>query len=429
MSSFLGKWSLTWHYRSRDEALIAFSNRYIYNDRLITFPGPGRLSSISHVLVPGLLERDGEEDSSSNEVQHVVDLVLEHATTRPDETLGVIAMGIRHANRVYAAIEEARLLRPDLDDFFDPNRHERFFVKNIERVQGDERDAIILTVGYGKDRSGKSPYRFGPLNMEGGERRLNVAVTRARNRLALVSSFDHHDMDPTRSNKRGVELLRLYIQYAASNGSNLGDRGHTDISLNDFEADVCDTLTAKGMALLPQWGASSYRIDMVAMHPQRPGRFVLALECDGATYHSVPTARDRDRLRQQHLEALGWRFYRIWPTDWFMRREDEINRAIASYQMAVEYADRVDAGAKAATGKNSDCDLESQADSPLVTPNHAVRKDPRPNVPKRDNIAEYRGKNSSNLSDGFSRMAFSARMTSYWRKWFVNWASSAAVHE
>lgn len=408
MSSFLGKWPLAWHYRSRDEALIAFSNRHIYNDRLITFPGPGRLSSIQHVLVPQTPARDGEEDSSSSEVQRVVELVLEHATSRPDETLGVIAMGIRHANRVYAAIEEARLLRPDLDDFFDTNRNERFFVKNIERVQGDERDAIILTVGYGKDHSGKLPYRFGPLNMEGGERRLNVAITRARNRLTLVSSFDHHDMDPARSSKRGVELLRLYLQYAASNGSNLGDTGHTGIPLNDFEADVFDTLAAKGIALLPQWGASSYRIDMIAQHPQRPGRFVLAIECDGATYHSAPTARDRDRLRQQHLEALGWRFHRIWSTDWFMRREDEIKRTLAAYEMAIKYADRVDAENISGACKGDACDPLPQTPSSPENPTHAMRRDLRPNVPRRDNITEYRGKDLVKIirwiqSDGLLR--------------------------
>ncbi|MEE9205052.1 MAG: AAA domain-containing protein [Nitrospirales bacterium] len=398
MSAFLGQWPLMWHYRSKDEALIAFSNRHIYSNRLTTFPGPGGLPPITHVLVPQVMGRDGEEESSSSEVQRVVELVLDHATKRPKETLGAIAMGIRHANRVYAAIEEARLLRPDLDEFFDQNRHERFFVKNLERVQGDEREAIILTVGYGKDRSGKLPYRFGPLLMEGGERRLNVAVTRARRRMTLVSSFNDHDMDPARSTKRGVELLRLYLQYAASNGRNLGDTGETGIPLNEFEADVFDTLTGKGVALLPQWGASQYRIDLVARHPERPGRFVLAIECDGATYHSTPTARERDRLRQQHLEALDWRFHRIWSTDWFVRREEEITRALSAYQAAVRYANQADADsdeggianrpASNPTSSNSGSSREATS---------ALLRGPKPKIRRGENITDYHQKDLEEL--------------------------------
>jgi very-short-patch-repair endonuclease len=140
--------------------------------------------------------------------------------------------------------------------------------------------------------------------------------------MTLASSFDHRDMDPNRSQARGVELLRLYLQYAASQGKNLGEAGHSGVPLNPFEADIYDTLTAKGIPLLPQWGVSRYRIDLVAQHPQKPGRFVLAIECDGASYHSAPTTRDRDRLRQQQLEALGWRFHRIWSIDWFIRQEE-----------------------------------------------------------------------------------------------------------
>ena len=151
-------WSLDWHYRSLDESLIAFSNRHIYGDRLITFPGAGGPPALSHVIVPFLPDQDGQEESSSAEVRRVVELVLKHATERPTETLGVITMGIKHARRVEAALDHALISRPDLEAFFAENKNERFFVKNLERVQGDERDAIILTVGYGKDRSGKLLY-------------------------------------------------------------------------------------------------------------------------------------------------------------------------------------------------------------------------------------------------------------------------------
>jgi very-short-patch-repair endonuclease len=247
-----------------------------------------------------------------------------------------------------------------------------------------------LSVGYGKDRSGRLVYRFGPLLTKGGERRLNVAVTRARQRMTLVSSFDHHDMDLNRSSSRGVELLRLYIQYAASEGKILGETEQSGVPLNPFEKDIYDALTGKGISLLPQWGVSSYRIDMVAQHPQQPGRFVLAIECDGASYHSLPTARDRDRLRQQQLEALGWRFHRIWSTDWFMRREKEIQRAVDAYEAAVKYANQVDAQKNKPTKPVPQTaqpftsqSLTSEINSPTALPGT------RPNVPKRSKIDDY----------------------------------------
>ena len=241
-------------------------------------------------------------------------------------------MGIKHARRVEAEVDYALISRPELGAFFAEDKGERFFVKNLERVQGDERDAIILTIGYGKDRSGRLLYRFGPLNFKGGERRLNVAITRARRRMTIVSSFDHRDMDFDRTKARGVELLRLYLEYAESRGKRFGDGGRLAFPENSFEADVKNALQSKGIELIPQYGVSRYRIDFVAKHPKRPGRLVLAVECDGASYHSAYTARDRDRLRQQHLEALGWRFHRIWSTDWFMRRDQEIDRTVAAYE-------------------------------------------------------------------------------------------------
>jgi very-short-patch-repair endonuclease len=392
MSSFLEPWSLDWHYRSQDEALIAFSNRHIYGDRLVTFPSAGGSASISHVLVPYVSGQDGQEESAPREVEQVVKLVLQQATQRPSETLGVITMGVKHAQRLEAAIDAALKERPDLAAFFDDSRTERFFVKNIERVQGDERDAIILSVGYGKDRSGKLPYRFGPLLTEGGERRLNVAITRARQRMTLVSSFEHRDMDPNRSQARGVELLRLYLQYAASQGKILGETGHSSVPLNPFEADIYDTLTAKGIPLLPQWGVSRYRIDLVAQHPQKSERFVLAIECDGASYHSAPTARDRDRLRQQQLEALGWRFHRIWSIDWFIRREEEIKRAVAAFQAAVEHADHIDTQKDKpvhSAPKQNKVTQSERLEQPEPETSPSNQRGQRPNVPQRSKIGDY----------------------------------------
>lgn len=388
MDAFLPSWMLEWHYRSRDEALIAFSNRHIYNDRLVTFPGPGRTPAITHVHVDHAPGRDGQEDSASEEVKGVVELILRHAEERPEETLGVIALGLKHARRIQMELDQILPLRRDLEEFFDQSREERFFVKNLERVQGDERDAIILSVGYGKDRAGNLPYRFGPILQNGGERRLNVAVTRARSRMTLVSSFTHHDMDAGRSSAKGVEFLRLYLQYAASGGDLLGDAGEAPIPLNAFEADIKDALEAHGVPLIPQFGCSRYRIDLVAQHPTKPGRLVLAYECDGASYHSSPTARDRDRLRQQILEGLGWQFHRIWSTDWFTRRDEQIKRAVEAYQRAVTYADELDARGAGimAPGRSPTPEVIAEAES---MDDGTPSRGPRPGIPVRRNITEY----------------------------------------
>jgi hypothetical protein len=203
------------------------------------------------VLVKQEFGVDGQEESSSSEVQAVVSLVLEHARKSPELSLGVITMGIRHMTRVQAALDHALQEHPEIGTFFDPSRSERFFVKNLERVQGDERDAIIISIGYGKDRAGNPPHHFGPLLPEGGRRRLNVAVTRARQKLTVVSSFSHLDVDLTRVRPgSGVELLRNYLQYAASNGRELGDADVTGKPLNAFESEVFDCLEAAGLKLI-----------------------------------------------------------------------------------------------------------------------------------------------------------------------------------
>jgi hypothetical protein len=385
MIPFVKSSYLDWHYRSRDEALINFSNHYIYHERLVTFPGTGGPPAIDHQLVQQETGIDGQEESSTSEVRKIVELVLRHAREHPDQTLGVITMGIKHMNRVQAALDRELEKHPDLDPFFDPNLQERFFVKNLERVQGDERDAIIISIGYGKDRAGNLPLRFGPLLSEGGRRRLNVAITRARKKLTVISSFSHMDIDLTRVRAgSGVELLRNYLQYAASRGRRLGDGQLTAVPLNDFEAEVFDVLTSQGLKLVSQLGASQFRIDMVVEHPSKPGRFVLAIECDGATYHSSYTARDRDRLRQQQLENLGWRFHRIWSTDWFMRKEDEVKRAMHAFQGAVDYADKLDSGIMRNETENGQDRRRVDSGNGAVQPRAR-----RPAIPMRPSITQY----------------------------------------
>lgn len=333
--------SLEWHYRSQDERLIAFSNAHIYSSSLTTFPGAHVDGVLDHVAVPHVPGRAGSEESAAAEVQAVVDLVLDHARQRPQESLGVITMGIKHADRIETAIRQAVGANRDLDQFFDEDRPERFFVKNLERVQGDERDAIILSIGYGKAPDGRMMYRFGPLNStKGGERRLNVAVSRAKRRMTLVSSFTHHDLDASKLTSRGAQMLGQFLSFMSSKGTELGSAATLPPQLNPFEMDVRDRLTRAGIPLTAQYGVSGYRIDFAAAHPTQPGRMVLAIEADGASYHSSATARDRDRLRQEHLERLGWRFHRIWSTEWFRNPAQEVAKAKAAYDAAVAAADR-----------------------------------------------------------------------------------------
>jgi very-short-patch-repair endonuclease len=344
---------LLWHYRSRDERLIAFSNAHIYDRTLITFPG----ASGGRVLryVPVASQPGADTNSPGPEVDAAVDLILRHARERPEESLGVITMGIRHRDRIEERLRQ-RLrddpeLAGELAEFFAENLEEPFFVKNLERVQGDERDAIILSIGYGKDARGVLVYRFGPLLTEGGERRLNVAVTRAKDRITLVSSFSSRDMDPERSAAEGVKLLRQYLQYVESDGTNLGDHVLDKPALNPFEVDVRDTLLRHGLKLTAQYGTSGYWIDFAVQHPTQPGRYVLAIECDGATYHSSRSARDRDRLRQEQLERQGWRFHRIWSAEWFHDKNACTEKAIAAYQLAVRAADE---GAQATLARDAE---------------------------------------------------------------------------
>ena len=377
---------LQWHYRSRDDRLIAFSNNHIYGGSLTAFPGALVGSPISHCLIP-FRPITGITGTRSNpdEVEKVIDLVLVHARETPHETLGVIAFGQHHADNIENMLMR-RLRELDdasLDDFFSETNEERFFVKNIERVQGDERDVIILSVGYHKDANGNLPYRFGPILQEGGERRLNVAVTRARSRLTLVSSFSHRDMDPGRSSARGVELLRQYLEYAASGGVNLGS-DVTDVPLNPFELSIKDGIERRGIPVTAQYGVSGYRIDFACAHPNEPGRMVLAVEADGASYHSSPTARDRDRLRQQVLEGKGWRFHRIWSTAWFRDREAELDKAEKAWQRAVEVADQDDPPATSPP--------PSSTPNPQLVP--SPRRGPRPRIPRKgtrgyDSIDDY----------------------------------------
>jgi hypothetical protein len=329
---------LTWHYRSLDEQLIAFANREVYDGGLVTFPGTGtepvvRLETVdgSGVLQPGA---DAIE-STDVEVARVVDLVLEHARTRPTESLGVIALGIRHAARLEEGLRRVLADGEGVDGvggFFDEDADERFFIKNLERVQGDERDAIILSIGYGKTPHGRVLHRFGPLNLEGGERRLNVAITRARRRMTVVSSLTAADLDPERLKARGAQLLRDYLAYAADPGARA--TSPREVAEDPLRSDFARRLREAGLVVHESFGASAQPIDLVVEDPHHRGRVLVAVETDGPTYAAMRSTRDRDRLRVEHLRRLGWEHVRVWTTDLFRDPAQDVARVLKSVQTA-----------------------------------------------------------------------------------------------
>lgn len=336
--------TLLWHYRSRHEHLIAFSNAKIYHGNLITFPSNVDRApnmGVEYTYVPsGFYDRGGRKGNVI-EAEQVVNLIFEHIRQFPNRSLGVIAFGEVQQLAIDTVLRKRRMENQQYESFFDEGRHEAFFVKSLENVQGDERDTIIFSIGYAKDSSGIMRMNFGPLSKAGGERRLNVAITRAKYNVKLVGSILPTDINIERVSADGPKLLRGYIDFAMNGPSVLQSEViESDFVEHDshFESAVYNYLDRKGYKLSTQVGCSGYRIDMAVKHPTLNGRYVLGIECDGASYHSARTARERDRLRQDILESMGWKIYRIWSTDWIkdpvtegQRLVEVIDSAINSY--------------------------------------------------------------------------------------------------
>ena len=326
---------LQWHYRSRDERLIAFSNKRIYKS-LITFPNSNQIGTLNFANAGSGPDAISKGATNKAEVRKVVELVIEHARNRPNESLGLIALGSPHANAIESALNIERDLNQELDEFMELHQDERFFVKNLERVQGDERDAIILTAGYGRNDKGEMRYNFGPINGKHGERRLNVATTRAKQRMTLVTTFTELELEKSQCATGGMSFLRDYVAYVRSGGDNFGDTEVIHPEINAFERSIQERLERAGLILEPQYGVGKYLIDFAVRNPKDLSIFALAVECDGASYHSQPTARERDRLRQELLESRGWKFHRIWSTDWFRDPDLEVERCLEALQSAIK---------------------------------------------------------------------------------------------
>lgn len=330
---------LRWHYRSRYEQLITFSNRHFYDNDLVTFPSS--TTDKKWIGVDYYCVEDGIFDHRSRnnrkEAEFIVDLIYKNIEQFPDRSLGVVAFSVSQQDLIDKLLSKRRQTDPSKEFFFRRDAEEPFFIKNLETVQGDERDTIIFSVAYAKDSSGRLMHNFGPLNRVGGERRLNVAVTRAKFNVQLVASIHHTDIDLGRTKAEGARLLKNYLDYA-ENGAVAIER---EVNINsfeqfdsEFELEVCEFLRQNGYDVDTQVGCSNFRIDL-GIKRHDTSDYVLAVECDGATYHSSKNARDRDRLRQQILENMGWKFYRIWSTDWFKNTSVEKERLLKAAKEAM----------------------------------------------------------------------------------------------
>lgn len=329
---------LKWHYRSAHESLISFSNVNFYDADLHTFPSVVTDSDTAglqfHFVEGGVYEGKGVNIIEARRIaDEVVAFAKEQldrkAKGEPSLSLGVGTLNLRQQLAILDELEVRRRDDPSIEPFFDRSGDEPFFVKNLENIQGDERDAIFLSITYGPSPDGRIRYNFGPLNRENGWRRLNVLVTRARRQMRVFSSMRDHDINPTGAVSDGPRLLREFLAYAEHRRLDGAIAAAAADAESPFEADVAAELIRRGVRVQPQVGVSGYRIDLGVLDDEAPGRFVCGIECDGVGYHSMETVRDRDRLRQQVLEDRGWIIHRVWSTDWFKDRQGQIERLLA----------------------------------------------------------------------------------------------------
>jgi len=360
---------LQWHYRSRHESLITFSNVTYYDSQLITFPSPVTDDvAVRLERVAGVYDRGGSR-SNRAEADAIVRGIEQHYLdpARRRQSLGVVTFNQPQQSLIETLLDARRRANADLDKAISAQSREPLFIKNLENVQGDERDVIYFSITYGPDAAGKMTMNFGPLNGEGGHRRLNVAISRAREGVVIYSTLAPEQIDLSRVRAAGVRDLKQYLEFALK-----GPRALVEQSLptgrepdSPFETQVIKVLRERGWVVHPQVGCSGYRIDMGVVDPRAPGRYLLGIECDGRAYHSGATARDRDRLRQVVLEGLGWRLHRIWSTDWWINPEREVEKLLV--RLEAELAREEDTPAAQPAAEDASAHAEDEVTFTIVT--------------------------------------------------------------
>ncbi|MER0240085.1 DUF3320 domain-containing protein [Fulvimarina sp. MAC8] len=338
---------LRWHYRSRHQSLIAVSNTQFYQNKLFIVPSPytaeAGMGLRFHNVPDGVFDSGGTSVNAV-EARTVAEAVIRHAKTNPEQSLGVATFSVSQRRAIQDEVELLRRLNLDTEEFFHAHPSEPFFVKNLENVQGDERDVIMISVGYAKNAQGHMAMRFGPLGAQGGERRLNVLISRAKRRCEVYASITDEDIDLERGKGAGILAFKLFLHYARTGRLSLAQSTERDMD-GVFEEQVANALQAKGYQVHPQVGIAGIFIDLAVSDPERPGRYLIGIECDGASYHSSRSARDRDRLRQAVLEDHGWIIHRIWSTDWFQRPQEQLERTVTAIEAAkAELDERMERG-------------------------------------------------------------------------------------
>lgn len=333
--------TLRLHYRSRRESLIAFSNRRYYDNELITFPAPVHPDHGVRLIRPDGFYARGKARHNEGEARAIVAEILRRLTHKDtavrQQSIGVVTFNSEQQSLIENLLDEARSKNPHIEFAFSTDStFEPLFVKNLETVQGDERDVILFSITYGPDQGGHVTMNFGPLNRNGGERRLNVAMTRARCEMIVFSTLNPARIDLSRTQARAVADLKHFLEYAERGSSALGAAVYGSIGdfESPFESAVARALRDKGWNVHPQVGVSAYRIDLGIVHPDEPGIYLAGVECDGAMYHSSAFARERDKIRQSMLEGLGWTLFRVWSTDWWTHRTkalDTLHEALATH--------------------------------------------------------------------------------------------------
>lgn len=340
---------LRWHYRSRHHSLIAVSNEAFYSDRLHVIPSPSMRDDTDERLglslchLPNAVYDRGNTRRNIEEARVIADAVVDHARRSPSLSLGVGTFSVEQRDAILDEIEERRRSDAEIESFFSGEVAEPFFVKNLENIQGDERDVIFISVGYGPDATGRVSMNFGPLSAKGGERRLNVLITRARRRSVVYSSMLEHAIDESRVSGLGPKSLKAFLKYAARSDHTAHDEIARQFA-SPFEASIARALEAHDHTIRPCVGVSGFFVDLSVVAPDEPTRYALGVECDGPDYASARWARDRDRLRIQVLEDRGWTIHRAWSPDWFRRPDEQIRHlctAINEGKSAARSADIV----------------------------------------------------------------------------------------
>lgn len=370
IASGLPDMHLNWHYRSLHESLITFSNSCYYDNRLYTFPA-ARFSGLGvkyHFLANAPYDK-GKSRTNHGEARAVVAEVLRRLRDPKLArfSIGVVTFSVAQQTLVEDLLDDARRRDPALEEFFSDKFPEPVFVKNLESVQGDERDVIIFSICYGPDAEGRVSMNFGPLNKVGGERRLNVAITRARRELMVFTTLKPDMISLSRTRALGVKHLKMFLDFAERGIKAITEAtSHTGTSdyQSPFEKAAGEALKAAGFEIHTQVGCSGYRIDLAIVHPEFPGRYLLGIECDGASYHSANSARERDKLRHAVLTQLGWNLHRIWSSDWWHSPKAEIEKIRQKVEQCLS-RNAIEADCK--SNGNGEADAGSEKISILVS--------------------------------------------------------------